>query len=60
MSTDKNLYVITWSYSDNSAFGVVGVYSDPSLVNDILEVLRQHAMGKQFNTVTCKENKPCQ
>lgn len=39
--------VITWSYSDNSAFGLVGVY-EPELGKEILLLLEEHSGTKQF------------
>lgn len=44
---DMKVFVITWKYSDNSAFGLVGVY-DPGLGKQILAALEEHSGIKQF------------
>ena len=48
---DPTIYVVLWSYADNSSFGVVGVYSTEERANNIVKLLREHADTRSFSVV---------
>lgn len=42
MTNQKTVHVISWRYSDNSAFGIVGVYDSMDRVEQVLRLLSEH------------------
>ncbi len=58
MSEYRTVYVVLWNYSDNSAFGVVGVYHTKQKADAVVTMLKQFSDGRYFSVTPVVAGEP--